>query len=140
MALRATIPTVPAFTVLQGRWDAIATARARAGLAISDTLLYVTGGAAFVDVNQSWCYYGLAGCGAYGGAYDVINKGWTVGFAAGTGIEHAITKNLRVKAEYLYIGLPNQLRSSPNSVVNGYGPMTFSSSAHLLRVGVNWGF
>jgi outer membrane immunogenic protein len=124
----------------KGSWDAIATIRGRAGLAINNTLAYVTGGLALVDVKQQWCYSGVNGCGSYGGVYDVANKGWQTGFAAGAGVEHAITNNLRFKAEYLYIGLPNKSQTSPYAAQYNYGAVNFSSSAHLGRIGLNMNF
>jgi outer membrane immunogenic protein len=65
--------------------------RARLGFVSNSTLLYVAGGLALAgitvdDRDPGW------------GEDDATHVGWTVG----VGIEHAITKNLRVRAEYLY--------------------------------------
>jgi len=82
-------------------FDNVVTVRARAGKAIENTLLYVTGGAAFIDVN-------FAGeVGPVGNLYHDEDSQWVTGFAIGAGIEHAFTPNLHAKLEYLYIGLPD---------------------------------
>jgi outer membrane immunogenic protein len=126
---------------VKGGWDAFATLRGRAGLAVNNsTLAYVTGGLAFVNVNQAFCYYGIAECGRDAGNYDIINKTWVTGFAAGAGVEHAFTNQFRLKAEYLYVGLPSQSLRGPYSVENNYPGQRFSSSAHLLRLGLNMNF
>jgi outer membrane immunogenic protein len=124
----------------RGSWDAFATLRGRMGLAVNSTLAYVTGGLAFVNVNQQFCYAGLSACGAYAGYYDFNNKTWQTGFAAGGGVEHAFTPNVTFKAEYLYIGLPNKSVTNQYTIDGGYTQPAFASSAHLFRVGLNYAF
>lgn len=125
---------------VSGEWNSVATLRGRAGLAVDDTLIFVTGGIALVDVDQSYCYYENCDSGSYDGYYDMFNNGWKVGFAAGAGVEHAFTDNLTVKAEYMYIGLPTATVKSEYLKEQGYEGVNFDSSAHLIRVGLNYKF
>jgi outer membrane immunogenic protein len=64
------------------------TVRARLGFAIDRALLFVTGGFAYGDV----------GGGRFGGGSE---GGWTLG----GGVEYAITNNITVKLEGLYVNL-----------------------------------
>ncbi|MEO1703340.1 MAG: outer membrane beta-barrel protein [Pseudomonadota bacterium] len=119
-------------------WDALATVRARAGVALDNTLVYVTGGVALAHVDQWWCYdFGECGAGTYDGYYDFHNSGWKVGFAAGFGVEHAIRQNVTIKADYLFAGLPTDRVPSEYLADNDYWPGTFESSVHMLRGGIN---
>jgi len=73
--------------------DALGTIRARAGWAMDDTLLYLTGGAAYArgDIN---------GVAPAVGPSNLVGDEW--GFQVGGGIEHAITDKFRVRVEYAY--------------------------------------
>jgi outer membrane immunogenic protein len=79
----------------------LATARARAGVALDRVLLFVTGGAAFGTIKTS------DSLGTFGGLFvsttsTTANRtGWTVG----AGLEYAMTQNWLFKAEYLYVDL-----------------------------------
>jgi outer membrane immunogenic protein len=79
----------------------LATARARAGVALDRVLLFVTGGAAFGTIKTTDTL------GTFGGTLvsttnTTANRtGWTVG----AGLEYAITQNWLFKAEYLYVDL-----------------------------------
>ena len=70
----------------------LGTVRGRLGYAFDRFLPYVTGGAAFGDIQASTP--GFAG-----------NSTTNVGYALGGGIEFAVLQNLSVKAEYLFVDL-----------------------------------
>ena len=106
-------------------WSWLGTIRGRAGLAVDSALIYATAGAAFVDTSF---FYGYEDDFA---SFDGVQ----VGLTAGVGAEYAIHENLTVKAEYLYIGLPTVSTSDESGA-----PIDFSSSAHLVRVGLNFAF
>jgi outer membrane immunogenic protein len=102
----------------------LGTARARLGYAWDRFLPYVTGGAAFGDVE--------ANTPGFPGA-NSTRVGWT----AGGGVEYAITNNLSAKAEYLYVdlgsfncGISCGLLASDN----------VSFNSHVVRGGLNWKF
>jgi outer membrane immunogenic protein len=65
--------------------------RARFGFLSGSTLLYVAGGLALAEVNVDDVDPGF-------GEDEARHVGWTVG----VGVEHAMTKNLRARVEYLY--------------------------------------
>jgi outer membrane immunogenic protein len=91
-------PFNPAF-VETTHQDWLATARARAGYAVDNWLLYVTGGGA-------WAGYKVEEFGP-GGAFASQNAtapGWTVG----AGVEWGLTQNWSAKVEYLYAGFQDK--------------------------------
>ncbi len=73
----------------------IATLRARAGFALDNTLLYVTGGLAAVDMEF----------GAVMVQPPQSDSQWVYGWTAGGGLEHAFTQNFSGRIEYLYVDL-----------------------------------
>ena len=96
----------------------LATVRGRLGYAVDRWMPYVTGGAAFGDINTT-----VAGVGS---ASD--NKvGWTVG----GGVEAALSGPWTAKLEYLYVDL-------------GRGDAVLGSEAkfqsHIVRAGLNYRF
>jgi outer membrane immunogenic protein len=79
----------------------LATARARAGVALDRVLLFVTGGAAFGTVKTTDTL-GTGGGAVVSTTNTTANRtGWTVG----AGLEYAMTQNWLFKAEYLYVDL-----------------------------------
>lgn len=101
-------------------------ARARLGLASADNrwLYYVTGGAAWADVD-----YASAG---FGGHSDT-HFGWV----AGAGIERALTPNLTARLEYLYYDFDSL--DAPAGALGG-GVAELDPSLHTIRLGLNYKF
>jgi outer membrane immunogenic protein len=113
------------------REKAFATVRARLGYAVDRWLLFVTGGAAWaqVDISDTNIPTGGTAFQSAGTTYT----GWTVG----GGAEYALTNNWLIKAEYLYADLGTnrvQLRTSLG------GDADVSLKQHVGRVGVNYKF
>ncbi len=83
----------------------LATLAPRIGYAFCRWLPYVTGGAAFGDLqfNQSYAVFrGFRGIGLAGsGDEDQTNVGWMVG----GGLEYALTDHWRLRGQYQYIDL-----------------------------------
>jgi outer membrane immunogenic protein len=103
----------------------LSTVRGRLGYAADRFMPYVTGGAAFGNIQATTP--GFAGASA-------TNVGWTLG----AGLEAALTRNWTGKVEYLYVDLGNF-----NCGLNcGAGMVTDNVSFHtnLLRGGVNYHF
>jgi outer membrane immunogenic protein len=73
--------------------DFLATARARAGWAMDDTLFYVTGGGAWAQGNIN---------GILPFTTPSNLKGQEFGWTVGGGVEHAVTDRFRLRLEYLY--------------------------------------
>lgn len=100
----------------------LSTARGRIGYAADRFLPYVTGGAAFGNIDATTA----------GLTTTTTNAGWTVG----AGLEFAITPNWSAKAEYLYVDL-GKFNCGPNC---GAATDNVSFNANLVRGGVNYHF
>lgn len=100
------------------------TLRGRIGYAAGPALLYVTGGWAFADLNQSVIAPGAT----------LTSDDWETGYTLGGGIEWAFAPNWSLKSEYLYVDLGDQTLSSPA------GTYTTETDFHTARVGLNYRF
>lgn len=114
-----------------------ATARARFGYLTGPSLLYLTGGAAFVQVEDTF-----GGCknGFCGGAIisPVAVSSTRTGWTAGVGIESKISQNWSRKTEYLFVDA-----GSTNFVGNPYGGpqnAAFRHQFHVIKSGINYRF
>jgi outer membrane immunogenic protein len=116
-----TVTCVPGCSV-GNSW--LATVRGRIGYAADRFLPYVTGGAAFGNINAS--SPGLVGA-------STSKAGWTVG----AGIEFAIAGHWSAKAEYLFVDL-GRFNCGPNC--GGGFTDNVSFNANILRAGVNYRF
>lgn len=106
------------------------TARARVGVAVDRTLLYVTGGLAVAE--------GKGGVDPIIGTIDGEDKQTYFGYVAGVGAEYAMTDALSFKAEYLYTDYAK--RTSTLGTVSPLDSYKSDPSSHLIRVGVNYRF
>jgi outer membrane immunogenic protein len=141
------------------RW--FGTVRARLGwLPAENWLLYATGGFAYGQIDEA-INVGFAGgggavvrvdAGGFGaacvfspncfiGASQPTATGWT----AGAGSEYFVTRNLTLKAEYLYMNLGSggSFNVVAQSVFAGSAPSTFRAvwgtvDFHTVRVGFNY--
>lgn len=103
------------------------TVRARAGYAFDRTLVYATGGAAFMGVDE-------VSIGNTPGE-TARNRDTRSGWVAGAGIEHAFASNMSAKVEYLHMDMGRYEGFSAN---NEY--FRFDNSVDLVRAGVNYKF
>ena len=110
--------------------QAVATLRGRIGAAFDRSLVYVTGGGAWLrnEVSVS----ATAG-GFTVGASDSQNH---FGYAVGAGIEHAFAPNWSAKLEYIYLGLGSETYFS--SI--GGGIASGELNAHTIKAGINYRF
>lgn len=100
------------------------------GVTMSPTLLYLTGGAAFLN------YEGCTNTGANtaclpGTAFEDTRWGWTVG----VGIAHAVTPRLVARLEYLYADYGDETHPT-----TGLGPTNIDLQTHIVRAGLSWRF
>jgi outer membrane immunogenic protein len=116
--------------------NAFATARARIGYAANSWLWYVTGGAAWGKVSNTFTFdqFGTV-------SFDQNKYGWV----AGAGVEAAIGANWSAKLEYLYMDLGSAAGSADFVVNPGFaiverviGTTTFRD--HIFRAGLNYKF
>jgi len=113
-------------------WDWFGTVRARLGLAVDNTLVYVTGGLAIVRAN----YCGADGECVTDGDQDLAFSDTKLGFAAGAGTEILIDPNWSLKAEYLFIDAGEETRQYDDDDEDQKA--RFESSAHIFRIGLNY--
>ena len=73
------------------------------GLAVDNTLVYLTGGVALGEVKSYTTGVANAGCLNYGAMNDT-----KVGWVAGGGVEHKFNRNWAFKGEALYYDLGHQ--------------------------------
>jgi outer membrane immunogenic protein len=124
----------------------LASARARLGYTWGPSLLYVTGGAAWANVD----YRADANptgfttvCCAFPAAFGGTRSGWTVG----GGFEYMLNGNWTVRGEYLYYSFDGASATvpltsvPPPAVLASRATYTFGDlDLHVLRVGVNYKF
>jgi outer membrane immunogenic protein len=102
----------------------LGTARGRLGYAFDRVMPYVTGGAAFGDVQAN--QPGFTGM-------TNTQLGWTVG----AGVEFAIANNWTAKVEYLHYDLGS---FNCGVACNGFASDNVSFNANVVRGGVNFRF
>jgi outer membrane immunogenic protein len=115
-------------------FDNIVTLRARVGVAMDDTLIYITGGYAGVDTTMD----ALVGATPYSLSDSVWHHGWTIG----GGIEHAIWDNLHLRLEYLYASLGKEtydLQTGDPLDPGGLVRMDLEN-LHMVRGAITWNF
>jgi outer membrane immunogenic protein len=104
--------------------------RPRVGYAFDHTLIYITGG--YTGANLNGSLTDTRGAQSIYANESTFLNGWTIG----TGVEFAITRNVSVKAEYLYsnYGSSSTLFSGTSDAVRP------SLSMSTLRAGINYHF
>jgi outer membrane immunogenic protein len=120
---------------LRNRMDAFVTARLRAGVALDNVLLYVTGGLAGARFRTTYEDFN-------GGATpldSVTFSEWRLGWVAGFGTEWAWTPNWTIKSEVLYANFADRDRSN---TFPAFGPAAFthSDAVWVTRIGLNYKF
>jgi outer membrane immunogenic protein len=118
--------------------DWFATARARVGAAFDRVLVYGTGGLAVINVTDD---LSATGFGATAGLVSLSDT--AIGFAAGAGVEYAITNNVLAKFEYLYMQA-NASASGGIGLVGGTVSETATIKDSIVRTGIevkfpSWG-
>jgi opacity protein-like surface antigen len=129
------VPNGFVFTDTPNAMNWFGTTRARMGYARGASLLYVAGGAAYGEIAASGTQFAGA---LFTGSGARTQFGWTVG----TGTEYSLTRNLSLKAEYLYVSL-----NGVNGPAVGLGLAPFTGAfstgrfaTNITRVGLNWRF
>jgi outer membrane immunogenic protein len=110
-------------------FDNIATLRARLGWAHDNTLIYLTGGLAAVDMGFDAVM-----------SSDESDRAWVYGWTAGGGIEHAFTPNFHGRIEYLYVGLPDTDFSMTDDADTDFDVTQSFNDIHMVRAGLTYNF
>ena len=135
------------YTFLNNRTDGyFGTVRARFGFAFDRALLYVTGGLAYggsgraasVQVSSS-----VAGVQSY--IYNPTGTGKTnIGYALGGGVEYAVSNNVTVRGEYLFVDIGTRTTTLVAPIVNVANTNFFRVGSRdqfsVARLAVNYKF
>ena len=105
------------------------TVRGRAGYVAGPSLFYLTAGAAFVEVKQT---FGSAA------ASPISHSGVETGWAAGGGIETKLSRNWSATTEYLYIDAGS--RNFASVLYGNPDTVTVNSRFHVLKSGISYKF
>jgi outer membrane immunogenic protein len=110
----------------------LGSARGRLGFAFNGnrTMLYGTGGLAWADIDYA----------TKDASGTLVGTGFTqrnLGWVAGAGIEHMLSRNLSARIEYLYYGFDQA--TAPAGAL-GPGPTTLNPSTQTARFGLNLKF
>ena len=132
------------------KFSEFATLRARGGLALDRTLLYVTADVAFAHIQNTDAFdaFDLQGRPVTPLIFTSEDK-WKAGLAVGAGVEFALSQNWSVKGEYLYMMFEDSdvplLNPDGTRFCSNHSPwlspncrMNFTDSAQLARLGVNY--
>ncbi len=111
------------------KFNNIATLRARAGFALDNTLLYVTGGLAAVDTEFGAVMSDTAS-----------DSKWIYGWTIGGGLEHAFSDHLSGRIEYLYVGLDDADFSLTDSAPTTLDATQTFNDIHMVRAGLTYNF
>jgi outer membrane immunogenic protein len=121
----AAVVSPPVSCQTQSQW--VATVRGRVGYAFDRFLMYGTAGAAFGNVQT-----GLNPPSTFDSSTEA---GWTVG----AGFEVAFAPNWTVKAEYLFVDLPNASCTTVGNCGGAAGSIV-SFNENIIRAGINFKF
>jgi outer membrane immunogenic protein len=129
-----------AYTVRQ---DWLATIRGRVGWSAQNWLLYVTGGAAWTNINQTGHAEFISGCGGGPGCTtDASSSATKVGWVAGAGFEYKLNRQWSVRAEYLHYDFGSTSANLPD--LGGFANSSFAQTINLkediVRIGANYKF
>jgi outer membrane immunogenic protein len=117
--------------------DWYGTIRGRFGYVTGPSLLYATGGGAFVRTTDT---FGGDSISIPATAFTQNRSGWT----AGGGIETKLSRNWSTKTEYLYINTGSaNFGSNPFGVgvapgSGGPVPTTYDQTFHVIKTGLNY--
>ncbi len=141
--------------------DWFGTLRGRIGWLPADRLLvYGTGGLAYGQIKETLVFNGAPNSSAGSGSSNVgfrcsatglgcfvgSSSKIEIGYAAGAGVEYAISRNVTLRAEYLYVNLgKTSTRASAVTSMIPYAPASFVANFgdfdfNVVRAGVNYRF
>jgi outer membrane immunogenic protein len=120
----------PAGFVYSNNQRALASITARLGYAFGSALVYVKGGYAWSDNNETLTFAGVP-------VGFVLDSSHSNGWTLGGGVEYMFAPNWSAKAEYQYYNFGDSRFLAPAALVP-FG--TFHNDEHTLKLGVNYRF
>lgn len=127
-------------TVSGSRGGYLGTFRARLGYAFDRWLVYGTGGLAYGHIIAPRTFAGANLLGPAFAAGTSTNNPFLPGWTVGGGLQFALTENLSVKAEYLYVKLQHDYPTYATNVALYPVGVCNISGLHSIRAGVSYGF
>lgn len=126
--------TTPA-NALGTKVDAVGSVTGRLGYAFDRALVYVKGGAAWVN-EKHWIRDGTGF--QFATANDLTRWGWTIG----GGLEYAIDYNWSVKGEYQYMDFSNESDTRFRCPPCNLGDFSFriDQKVNIAKIGLNYRF
>lgn len=118
---------------IEAKVDWFGTIRGRLGYAWDELLLYGTGGAAYGNLKAKAHFSDAPDLD-----FDVSDTQW--GWTIGAGVEYAITPNITLKTEYLYVDLGSVDLNGYNVVVDAVGDTSVDAAFHTVKFGLNYKF
>ena len=122
--------------------DALASLRARMGLAADGSLFYVTAGPAWAHFNSQSAIFSTPALTTVRDAAS--DNSWHFGLAAGGGIEYRLDPHWSVFGEYLYYNFGSKSAffqpTAAGAAADAQNRTYFAASAQLARAGVNYSF
>jgi outer membrane immunogenic protein len=116
--------------------NSVSTIRGRAGLALDSTLFYLTGGAAFGHIKNTFAF-SVTDAVAFSFTQNETKAGWTVG----AGVEHMFAPNWTARAEWRFVDLgKNGVPCKPGTQSCEAPSGEFSNTLMLGLIGVNYKF
>jgi outer membrane immunogenic protein len=116
--------------------DWLATFRGRMGLAVDDTLVYVTGGLALGHLKSS---VGNQVCDSFNLCLTGVST-TRAGWVAGAGAEHKLTQNWSVFGEFLYYDFGHASASSTSLNGSNSYATEFTHEIFQGKIGLNYRF
>jgi outer membrane immunogenic protein len=140
LGVKASDDALPGFFGKTSSFDVswLATVRGRAGLAVDATLFYITGGVAFGKVKNDFAIVLFDGTPDRSYTQDDTKVGWT----AGAGVEHLLSANWTVRAEFRFVDLgTTKVACTPSATNDCFGYRgQFSNKLMMGLVGLNYKF
>jgi outer membrane immunogenic protein len=130
VAATTLLPNVPDTDIsITSHFNALVTARTRAGIVVDSLLLYVTGGLAAVHTSTTYHNFNIAS--------DVFTfDNWRWGWVAGFGAEWACSERVSLRSEALYVDAADRTFTFVSPTL-GPGNFTHGDSMWIARVGIN---
>jgi outer membrane immunogenic protein len=124
----------------EAKVDWLASFRGRMGLAVDDTLVYITGGLALGELKSSAgiTHGSCVTSGCLGANYTAALSKVQAGWVAGAGVEHKLNQNWSVMGEFLYYDLGRASVTGSNDFATY--THEFSHEVIVGRVGLNYRF
>jgi outer membrane immunogenic protein len=121
--------------------DYLGTVRARVGYILPhDLLAYATAGMAYGGVTSN-AQIGVSSTTAPIFSAAITQTQTDIGWTVGAGVEYPVCEHVTLRTEYLYVNLgTHSLLAGPISALGftGTGSLEVETSAHILRVGLNY--